>query len=150
MSEKIFDLEQQFMSCWNVVDEIDMLYHYFGDDPKFTGLDAKAEDEMMNLLLGLKSLYEIKFETTFKTFEDVCREYHKRGKRIKELEALNKREPFDDERVDIIGQNGNDGLHYREIEQDALARDWDKQMDFDFVEHEKQEREDKAKRREKK
>lgn len=73
---KIFDLEQQIMECWNVVDDIDMLYYHFGDDPKFAGIDAKAEDEMMNLMLGLKSLYALKFQRMWNSFEEVTREYH--------------------------------------------------------------------------
>ena len=97
MSDKIFDLEQQIMTAWNVGDDIEMLYTHFGDDPLFSGMSSKAEDEMMNLLLGLKSLYAVKFEKLFHTFEEICREYHMRGKRIEELEALNEREPFDDE-----------------------------------------------------
>lgn len=78
--DKIFDLEQQIMQCWNMVDDVDMLYYHLGDDPKFIGLSAEAEDEMMNLLLGLKSIYDLKFQRMWKTFEDVCAEYHKRGK----------------------------------------------------------------------
>lgn len=114
MSDNIFDLEQQIMQAWNVVDDIDMLYHYFGDDPKFAGMSAEAEDEMANLLLGVKSMYSLKFEKLFNTFEDVCREYHKRGR----IEW-----PEDEGRVDAIGQNGNDGLHYS-ID-DATPEEWD-------------------------
>lgn len=134
MTDKIFDLEQDIMSAWTVVDDIDLLYTYFGDDPKFTGLSAQAEDEMMNLLLGMKSLYSLKFEKLFNTFEHVCSQYHKRGKRIEELEGQvrilsNERESFD-----------HDG--------DALMREWQQMQDTsDFVEHEAQEREDKARRR---
>ena len=84
-SMPIFDLEQQIMECWGVVDDIDMLYYHFGDNPRFTGLDAKAEDEMMNLMLGLKSLYALKFQRMWDTYEKVCREHHKRGNRLKEL-----------------------------------------------------------------
>lgn len=77
----IFDLEQQILQCWIVTDDIEMLYKHFGDHPRFAGLDPKAEDEMMNLMLGLKSLYALKFETMWKTFEEVAKEYHVRGKR---------------------------------------------------------------------
>lgn len=134
MSDKIFDLEQQIMNAWNVVDDIDMLYTYFGDDPTFAGLSAQAEDEMMNLLLGVKSMYALKFEKLFETFEEVCREHHRRGNLITELEEKvrvlsNEREPFDDDRMDIIGQNGNDGLHYESTTRfsidDATSKEWD-------------------------
>jgi len=91
--DKIFELEQQIMQCWSVVDDIKVLYNHFGDNPKFEGLEPKAEDEMMNLLLGLESMYQLKFDNMFRTFEDVCREYHRRGKmsqldREKELEEM--------------------------------------------------------------
>ena len=79
-TKSIFDLEQQILQCWNVVDDIKLLYNHFGDNPKFEGLDPKAEDEMMNLLLGLESVYQLKFDNMFRTFEDVAREFHRRGK----------------------------------------------------------------------
>lgn len=85
MCSSIFDLERQIMECWGVVDDIDMLYYHFGDNPRFAGLDAKEEDEMMNLMLGLKSLYALKFQRMWDTFEGVCREHHKRGNRLKDL-----------------------------------------------------------------
>lgn len=74
--DKMFDLEQQIMNCWSVVDDIDMLYKHFGDNPKYSGMSTKAEDEMMNLMLGLKSLYQLKFDVMWRTFEDVCSQYH--------------------------------------------------------------------------
>jgi uncharacterized damage-inducible protein DinB len=43
-------------------------------------------------------------------YEKIDEEYYERlGKLAKDLD-----EPWDDERTDIIGQNGNDGLHYNE------------------------------------
>lgn len=74
MSNTVFDLEQQIMQCWQVVDDIEMLYSYIGDDPKFADLSPKAEDEIMNLLLALTSLYSLKFEKLFKTFEKHTKE----------------------------------------------------------------------------
>ena len=85
--DPIFDLEQQIMQCWGMVDDVDMLYYHFGDNPRFAGLDATAEDEMMNLLLGLKSLYDLKFQRMWDTFEKVTKNYHT---------ARNERVSFDD------------------------------------------------------
>lgn len=146
MSDKIFDLEQEIMQVWSVVDDIDMLYTYLGSDTKFKDMSVEAKDEMMNLLLGLKSLYGVKFERMFKTFEVVCREYHTRGKRIEVYEC----KPFDDNRIDI------DDLHFEAPKgtmlfsdaDDALVREWQEIQDsYDFSEHEAHEREDKAHRR---
>lgn len=74
----IFDLEQQILKCWNITDDLDMLYEHFGDNPKFSGLSAEAENEMLNLLLGFKATYDLRFEQMWKTFDKVCREYHRR------------------------------------------------------------------------
>ena len=57
-----FDLEQGIMDCWQVVDDIDTIYQR---------LDALSKDEIMNLLLGIKSLYQLKFEKLFETYETV-------------------------------------------------------------------------------
>jgi hypothetical protein len=36
-----------------------------------------TQDEMANILLGMKSLYQLKFEKCFAEFESVCSDYHK-------------------------------------------------------------------------
>ena len=81
MTSKIFALEQRIMNCWNVVDDLDDLYYYFGDDPFFKDMDAKHRDKICNLLLGMKEMYQIKFQKCIFDFEDVCKEYHSHNKR---------------------------------------------------------------------
>lgn len=122
----IFDLEQQIMTCWNVVDDIDTLYEYVGDNEFFTGMDAKHTDEILNLLLGMKSMYDVKFNKLFNKFEETTKDFHTRGREIERLTNENFRLKLDkaeevsglneenrsSSRMDIIGQNGNDGLHY--------------------------------------
>ena len=58
-----FDLEQDIMNCWQVVDDIKAVYHCerLYDD----------ENEMQNVLLGLFTLYQIKFDKLFGTFEEM-------------------------------------------------------------------------------
>lgn len=58
-----FDLEQEIMQCWNIVDEIKLIYTYHLDKRQL------SEDELANILIGLEQLYKIKFETLFETFE---------------------------------------------------------------------------------
>jgi hypothetical protein len=36
-----------------------------------------TQDEMANILLGMKSLYQLKFEKCFAEFELFCSDYHK-------------------------------------------------------------------------
>ena len=58
-----FDLEQEIMHCWNIVDDIKNLNRCMLDRRKMT------EDEISNYLLGLETIYNIKFERLFETFE---------------------------------------------------------------------------------
>lgn len=62
MSKNRFDLEQEIMACWQIVDDLKLVYQ--------TESLYIDEDEMQNVLLGLTSLYKIKFETLFNTYEE--------------------------------------------------------------------------------
>lgn len=66
---KMYELEQSILSCWNVVDDIEILYKSICDSSDFKN--------MPNVLLGLKELYQMKFERCFEDYEQVCREYLK-------------------------------------------------------------------------
>ena len=65
MSDR-FDLEQQIMSCWGVVEDIETIYN---TERLYTN-----QDDMMNALLGLKTLYQLKFERLFAIFEHMIRQ----------------------------------------------------------------------------
>jgi hypothetical protein len=81
MKGDIFELEQSIMKCWNVVDDIDLLYKQSMDRPKpFT------EDDWANILLGMKELYQLKFEECFSQFEDICGDFHKYRKVYEAME----------------------------------------------------------------
>ena len=61
-----FDLEQEILDCWHVVEELNLLFE--------TVVDREVpltQDQMANILLGLKELYQLKFERTFTTFEEL-------------------------------------------------------------------------------
>lgn len=85
MNNEIFDLEQQIMTCWNMVDDVDMLYKHVGDSENFEGMSPTHADEIMNILLGMKSIYQIKFDTLFNNFEGVTGEFHARGREVERL-----------------------------------------------------------------
>jgi len=61
-----FDLEQEIMNCWSIVEDIDTVYH--------AEHLYENTDEMQNALLGLKTLYELKFEKMWSTFEDCVKQ----------------------------------------------------------------------------
>jgi hypothetical protein len=72
---KIFDLEQEIMDCWGVVNDIDLVTKHFIDDPAWEGMDPKVADALMNKYFAIKELYEVKFEHMWYTFEEVAKEY---------------------------------------------------------------------------
>jgi hypothetical protein len=63
-----FDLEQDIMNCWGVVDDIKELSRSKMDRRNMT------EDEVNNYLLGLETIYQVKFERLFETFEMLVRQ----------------------------------------------------------------------------
>ena len=64
MSDR-FDLEQGIMNCWNVCDDIQLLLDSW---------DKLDEDGKQNFLIGLKQMYQLKFERTFEQFEDCIKQ----------------------------------------------------------------------------
>ena len=65
-----FDLEQEIMKCWSIVDDIEMLAEYFLDSPKFKDMPPEYADKVHNKLTGLSELYSIRFERLWSTFEN--------------------------------------------------------------------------------
>ena len=55
-----FDLEQNIMQCWNVCDDIQLYLDMH---------DNMDEDQRMNYLIGLKQMYQMKFERLWDNFE---------------------------------------------------------------------------------
>ena len=64
-----FDLEQQIMSCWSIVDDIKAF-------SKVSELRDVSEDEQLNFLLGLETIYQVKFEILQDLFEKFIKEYY--------------------------------------------------------------------------
>jgi hypothetical protein len=59
-----FDLEQDIMDCWNITKDLDSL---------LLAVERGDEDQVMNIIIGLRSLYDLKFEKMFNTFEQCIR-----------------------------------------------------------------------------
>lgn len=62
-----FDLEQQIMNCWNVVDDLQTLLEASCET-------ELSEDQVQNALLGMKTMYQFKFEKLFNLFEQCIRD----------------------------------------------------------------------------
>lgn len=66
MSDR-FNFEQQLMNCWCITEDLDTLY-------KLPDIRLMSDDELANALLGLKTMYQMKFELLFDTFERMVRD----------------------------------------------------------------------------
>ena len=58
-----FDLENQIMQAWSSIDDVLALFHHTGDK-------NLTEDELQNLLLGIHSIGEMRFQKLWDTFEN--------------------------------------------------------------------------------
>ena len=61
MTKDRFDLEQDIMKCWNVCEDIQNF---------IDARDGLSEDDQLNYLIGLKTMYEVKFNNLWTTFEN--------------------------------------------------------------------------------
>lgn len=96
MSKGIFDLEQQILQCWNIIDDIKDAAEWIADSPEFKDMPPEYSDKIFNLLWGIENVYQRRFDKCFKTFEDVACEFHRRGKMVNVERDEQLRTMFDD------------------------------------------------------
>ena len=80
MTDKMQDLEQHIMECWKLVDDVKLLYEQVMDKALH-----KDQDRLANALLGLHTIYEMKFERAFNTYEEVLKQHYKETTNEEEL-----------------------------------------------------------------
>lgn len=66
-----FDLEQQILDCWKIIDDIKLLDKNVLEGKTEGG--SLTQDEISNYLLGLESIYELKFQQVFNTFSELVK-----------------------------------------------------------------------------
>ena len=66
---KMYDLEPMILDCWRVCNDLETVFRQVGD-----GESEPTQDELMNTLMGMKQLYEWKFEQFFNRYEEVLRD----------------------------------------------------------------------------
>jgi hypothetical protein len=71
MSDR-FDLEQQILECWKIIDDIKLLDKNVLEGKVEGG--TLTQDEVSNFLLGLETIYNLKFEQMFDTFSKLVNE----------------------------------------------------------------------------
>ena len=68
--DKIFDMEQSIMSCWNIIEDLKLLNENVSQNENFT------KEDISNYLLGLETIYQMKFDKCFNNFEGICEQYY--------------------------------------------------------------------------
>ena len=66
---KVNDLEEKILGVWSTSDDIDLLLDWISDHVLI--YDDAGEDELMNLLIGIKSLHHQRCHVLFRDFEKV-------------------------------------------------------------------------------
>lgn len=66
MSKDRFDFEQQIMDCWGVCEDIKAI-------TKMHDIRTLSEDELLNAMIGLETIYQMKFEILFDMFEKMIK-----------------------------------------------------------------------------
>jgi len=98
-----FDLEQQIMDCWHVVDDLKVVSESVLED----GFDP---DKIVNILIGMEYLYQVKFDHMFRTFEKLQREHYEALNRPMTRKQLYERVVGKiDEMLEGIDENNNHG-----------------------------------------
>jgi hypothetical protein len=59
----IIDLESAIMVAWQTSEDIDLLFRHYGDAPR-----PMTEDEVMNALLGIKTLHDMRCEALMEKY----------------------------------------------------------------------------------
>jgi len=65
-----FMLEQKLMDCWHVTDDIDTISEYVGEN---INIPANERDRLMNMLIGMRDLYHLKFDHTMNLFGELVK-----------------------------------------------------------------------------
>ena len=65
---RLSDLEPMIMDCWSVCSDLQTLFKQIGDSDR-----DPTPDELINILLGMDELYQMKFDQLFNMYEELLR-----------------------------------------------------------------------------
>ena len=81
-----FDLETDITAAWGVTDDIDLLMESIVNSERFRDMPPHMVDKVSNALLGIKELYDMRFERLWGTFEELIttNQFNNYEERLKE------------------------------------------------------------------
>lgn len=65
---KQFDLEQDMMECWKVIQDLEIILNDLKNDGRM------EKKDVIDVLSGMKILYDLKFDKMFTDFEEHLKE----------------------------------------------------------------------------
>ena len=65
---KLSDLEPMIMDCWSVCNDLQTLFKQVGNSDR-----ELTPDELINILLGMDELYQMKFDQLFNMYQELLR-----------------------------------------------------------------------------
>jgi len=99
MANKIQKLEEKILKAWSLKEDISTLT----EAADWTAIDPV----FMDRLLSIACVHEMHMEALWGLYEEVVDEYYVYKPRDVDFDW------GDESRVDIVGQNGNNGEHYK-------------------------------------
>ena len=96
------DLEDAIYVAWRTSDDLEMFFKHYGDHPK-----PMTEDEVLNMILGLKMLHDMRMENLM----DMMCKVHKLNEYCDDPEILANREKLFDQLTKKKGKkNGKSNI----------------------------------------
>jgi hypothetical protein len=65
-----FEFEEMIMRCWNVTQDLDVVC----DVIESCDMNASDQDKLFNIVIGMKAMYDHKFEKLFESFEQMIKD----------------------------------------------------------------------------
>jgi hypothetical protein len=85
------------MDCWHVVDDLNFINLILTEEMDRS--DPMSEDELYNLLLGMETMYQRRFDRLFGVFEDLVERIHITDE---ELELVKRHREYDKKMDDMF------------------------------------------------
>lgn len=68
---KVYELEEKIMSAWSTKEDIELLMRQ-----QFDGEEPMTEDEIMNAMIGIITLHDMRCSELFKLYEQCVKQFH--------------------------------------------------------------------------
>lgn len=68
---KIYELEEKIMAAWSTANDVELLMRQ-----QFDGKEPMSEDDIMNAMIGIVLLHNMRCTELFETYEQCIKQFH--------------------------------------------------------------------------